>query len=180
MQLDFPIIRMVLYGVLAFWSFILFCLAAARLNYTNHLPRGDPLNGGRSFYDPIVVEVLITTLMTMPFAVFIILSIHKRWEHPVVSTFLAEIVGLSVLWIFWIAGAAGTTSPWGNLGFCQQFEACRVLSALVAFAWLGWFTITALLAFSLLFSIANKAAFEPLHGRWNPRQSQYVDNVVRA
>ena len=26
-----------------------------------------------------------------------ILSIHKRWEHPVYSTFLAEIVGLSVL-----------------------------------------------------------------------------------
>ncbi|KAF8200198.1 hypothetical protein BJ912DRAFT_948260 [Pholiota molesta] len=180
MQLDFPIIRMGLYGLLTFWSFVLFCLAATRLNYTTHLPKGDPLNGGRPFYDPIVVEVLITTLMTMPFSIFIALSIHKRWEHPVVSTFLAEIVGLSVLWIFWIAGAAGTTNPWGALGWCQQFEACRVLSALVAFAWLGWLTLTALLAFSLLFSIANKAAFEPLHGRWNPRQSQYTDNVVRA
>lgn len=146
------------------------------------------------------------------------------------STFLAEIAGLSVLWVFWIAGAAGATvrlsfpppfpsslplppspstapspsappdpspshttpekrtnaslspqHPWGALGFCQQFNACRVLSALVAFAWLGWLTLTLLLAFSLLFSIANKASREPLHGRWNPRASGFGGaSVVRA
>ncbi|KAF8957201.1 hypothetical protein BDZ97DRAFT_119277 [Flammula alnicola] len=180
MQFDLPIIRMALYGALLLFSFILFCLAATRLNYTNHLPKGDPLNHGRNFYDPIVVEVLITTLLTMPWAIFIGLSIHKRYENPYVSTFLAEIIGLSVLWTFWIAGAAGSSQPWGNLSFCQQFEACRVLSALVGFAWLGWITLSCILGLSLLFTIANKAMSEPLHGRWNPRESQYVDNVVRV
>ncbi|KJA26573.1 hypothetical protein HYPSUDRAFT_63831 [Hypholoma sublateritium FD-334 SS-4] len=172
---------MSLYAALVFWSFVLFCLSAARLGYTTHLPRGDPLNNGHSFYDPIVVEILFTTLITIPWAVVMIMSIHKRWEHPVYSTFVAEIVGLSVLWVFWIVGAGGATHPWGALGFCQQFNACRVLSALVAFAWLGWLTLSLLLAFSLLFSIANKAAREPLHGRWNPRASGVGGaSVVRA
>lgn len=34
----------------AFFTFILFCLTAARLNYTSNLPPGDPLNGGRNFH----------------------------------------------------------------------------------------------------------------------------------
>jgi len=181
MQVDFPNIRIGLYGVLLFWSLILFCLAAARLDYTMHLPRGDPLNGGHDFYDPIIAEVVVTTLLTIPWAVLMILSIHKRWEHPVYSTFLAEIAGLSVLWVFWIAGAGGSTAPWGNLGFCQEFSACRLLSALVAIVWLGWLTLSLLLAFSLLFSIANKATGEPLHGRWNPRASMFGNaSVVHA
>jgi hypothetical protein len=180
MQLNIPLVRMVLYGILALFSFLLFCLCAARLNYTNHLPKGDPLNGGRSFYDPIVAELLFTTLITMPWCAYIILAIHRRYESGFFTSFLAEIVGLAILWIFWIAGAAGASQIWGNLSWCQEFEACRVLSALMAFAWLGWLTLTALLGFSLLFSIANKATEEPLHGRWNPRQSQYNDNVTRV
>ncbi|KAH9476512.1 hypothetical protein JR316_0010424 [Psilocybe cubensis] len=179
MQVDIPVVRIILYCILLFFTFVLFCLSAARLNYTNHLPPHDPLNNGRSFSDPVVVEILFTTLITMPWAVFVGYSIHKRYEYKSFTTFLVEIVGLSVLWIFWIAGAATASGPWGNLSFCQQFEACRVLSALVAFAWLGWITITVLLGLSLLFSLANKSLFEPFHGRWNPRQSQYGDNVSR-
>ena len=36
-------------------------------------------------------------------------SIHKRYENRYLSTFRGEIIGLSILWIFWIAGAAGAT-----------------------------------------------------------------------
>ena len=57
-----------------------------------------------------------------------------------------------------------------------------MLSALVAFAWLGWITLTLLLAFSLIFSIANKASSELMHGRWNPHASAFssASGVVRA
>ncbi|KIM37779.1 hypothetical protein M413DRAFT_448292 [Hebeloma cylindrosporum] len=177
---DLPTLRIAHYCALVLFSFILFCLSAARLNYTTHLPSNDTLNGGKPFYDPIVVEILLTTLMTIPWSIFIVWSIHKRYENPYLSTFRGEIIGLSILWIFWTAGAAGASHPWGNLSWCQHFEACRVLSALVAFAWLGWVTLTAILALCLLFSIANKALMEPLHGRWNPRQSVYTDNVSRV
>jgi len=36
-------------------------------------------------------------------------SIHKRYENRYISTFLAEIVGLAVLWLFWIGGAGAAT-----------------------------------------------------------------------
>ncbi|KAF9556217.1 hypothetical protein CPC08DRAFT_104736 [Agrocybe pediades] len=172
MQPDIPVIRMCLYGALTLFSFILFCLTAARINYTNHIPKGDPLNRGRNFTDPVAGEILFTTLITMPWSIFMILCIHKRLEKPY-FTFLYEIIGLAILWLFWIGGAAGATTPWGSLGWCQQFEACRILSALVAFAWLGWIVLTALLALTLLFTLANKSMHEQLHGRWNPRESTY-------
>ncbi|KDR78036.1 hypothetical protein GALMADRAFT_224433 [Galerina marginata CBS 339.88] len=180
MAIDLPYLRMGLYGVLVVFSFIVLCLTGVRLNYTNHLPRHDSLNSGRDFSDPVVVELLFSTILTIPWSIFVIWSIHRRYENPIFGTFLTEIIGLTVLWIFWVSGAAAATTPWGSLSWCQEFEACRVLSALVAFAWLGWVTITVLLGLSLLFTVANKAMTEPLHGRWNPRESQFVDNVVRA
>jgi hypothetical protein len=176
MNLDFPLIRLFLYFTLGLFSIVLFCLCAARLHYTTHLPGGDPLNGGAAFYDPIVVELLFTTIMTVPWCIFIMHSIHKRAENRLVSTFRGELIGLSILWLFWLVGAAIASSMWGDLTFCQSFHACRLLSALVAFSWLGWIVITAILGVNILFSFANKALKEPLHGRWDPRTSHYYDN----
>jgi len=156
---------------LGLFSFILFALSAARIHYTTHLPRGDPLNGGNDFYDPVVAELLFTTLITMAWSGFIIYCIHRRVENKYVHTFRGELIGLAVLWLFWIAGAAVASSFWGNLGWCQQFEACRLLTALVAFSWLGWLVLTAIIGISLMFTIANRAFTEPLHGRWDPRAS---------
>jgi hypothetical protein len=45
--------------------------------------------------------------------------------------------------------------------------------ALIGFAWLGWLVVLVLLGLNLMFAIANKAWLEPLHGRWDPRVSQY-------
>jgi len=169
-----------MYGLLAFFSLLVLCLSAARLQYTTHLPKGDPLNSGRPFYDPIVAEILFTVLLTIPWCIFIAYSIHKRYENPYLSTFLGEVIGLAVLWIFWIVGAATASTMWGNLGWCRAFEACRILSALVAFSWLGWLVLSLLLGFSVLFSFANKGFMDPLHGRWNPRESRYPDTVNRV
>jgi len=169
-----------MYGLLALFSFLVLCLSAARLQYTTHLPNDDPLNHGRSFYDPIVAEILFTVLLTIPWCAFVIYSIHKRYENPYLSTFLGEVIGLSVLWLFWIVGASVASTMWGNLGWCQTFQACQILSTLVAFSWLGWLVLSLLLGFSLLFSFANKGFMDPLHGRWNPRESRYPDTVNRV
>jgi len=174
MQFDFSIIRVGMYGLLALFSFLVLCLCAARLQYTTHLP-----NNGGSFYDPIIAEILFTMLLSIPWSIFMMYSIYKRYENPYLSTFLGEIIGLSVLGLFWIVGAAIASSMWGNIEWCQTFEACRILSALLAFSWLGWLVLSLLLGFSLLFSFANKGFMDPLHGRWNPRESRYPDSVVK-
>lgn len=174
MQFDFSIIRVGMYGLLALFSFLVLCLSAARLQQTSLS------NNQGSFYDPIIVEILFTMVLAIPWCIFIMYSIYKRYENPYLSTFLGEIIGLSVLWLFWIVGTAIATSMWGNIELCQTFEACRILSALLAFSWLGWSVLSLLLGFSLLFSFANKGFMDPLHGRWNPRESRYPDTVVRV
>ncbi|KAF8890930.1 hypothetical protein BD779DRAFT_1515271 [Infundibulicybe gibba] len=176
MPFDLPPLRIALYCVLTLFSVVLLGLSAARIHYTTHLPRGDPLNGGKNFYDPIVVELLVTSILTIPWSIFIIISIHKRVESRLVSLFRGEIIGLAVLWLFWLVGAAIATSIWGDLSFCHKYQACRILTALVAFSWMGWIILSIILAVSMLFSLANGALLEPLHGRWDPRASHYRDS----
>ncbi|KAF8663690.1 hypothetical protein AX16_000865 [Volvariella volvacea WC 439] len=174
MSFALPPLRLCLYLALALFSFILFALSAARLHYTTNLPVGDSLNGGIDFYDPVVAELLVTTLFTMIWCGLIIYIMFHRFERKNVTTFAIELGGLAVLWLFWISGAAVASSMWGNLSWCQMYEPCRVLSALVAFCWLGWLVLTALIGVTVMFAAANNAWMEPLHGRWDPRQSKFV------
>ncbi|TFY61810.1 hypothetical protein EVG20_g6916 [Dentipellis fragilis] len=88
-----------------------------------------------------------------------------------VHTFTSELVGLFVLFVFWLVGAAISTSIWGNLTWCRQFMQCRLLTALVAFAWMGWIILFGLFLTSLLHSIANSAFSDPMHGQLYARES---------
>ena len=62
---------------------------------------------------------------------------------------------------------------WGALEWCFSFWQCRVLTALVAFAWMGWAILFALLLMSAMFAIANRAWWDPMHGRYDNRASMY-------
>ncbi|KAJ7780562.1 hypothetical protein DFH07DRAFT_949803 [Mycena maculata] len=185
MAFDLPTLRIASYAILALFSFITFCLTIARLAYTNHLPRGDPLNAGKDFYDPDIVELLITTMMSIAWAGFLIHTIHKRVEDNLVSTFRGELVGLFIVWMFWLVGTAIATTEWGNLGFCQEFQACRILSAIVAFSWLAWVMVTFNFGVSITFILANGAFLEPLHGQWVPGprgdiETQFTERSPRS
>jgi len=41
---------------------------------------------------------------------------------------------------------------------------------------MGWIVIVILLLISIMFAVSNNAFHEPLHGRWDPRESHYYDN----
>ncbi|KAJ3785655.1 hypothetical protein GGU10DRAFT_312511 [Lentinula aff. detonsa] len=142
-------IRVGIYGALLVFSFILLALSCARINYTLHLPRGDPLNGGRDFYDPVIPELIFTTLVTIGWSclmLFLFFSDAVRSRFP--RLYGDELIGLVILWFFWIGGAGAASSIWGDLSFCQQFQACRILSALEVFAWFGWLTLTGIITLS--------------------------------
>jgi len=160
------------------FSLVLFGLCAARLYYTTHLPPYDPLNGGTSFYDPIVAELIFASLLTMLWSPTIAHAVHTRHEYHrrYLFSFLFELVGLGFFFVLWLVGAGVATSFWGDLRFCHQYKACRLLTALVAFAWMGWIVIVILLLISIMFAVSNNAFHEPLHGRWDPRESHYYDN----
>ncbi|KAJ7086147.1 hypothetical protein B0H15DRAFT_845568 [Mycena belliarum] len=167
------IIRTFLYSVFGIFSLVLFGLAAARLRYTTHLPPGDPLNNGANFFDPIVVELLFSALLGMLWSIYAVWTIHRMREDRWIYSFFSEIVVLSILFILYLVGAAIATHIWGDLSFCHQFRACRILTAMLAFAWMSWIVLLCSLVASIFASIANAAFFAPFHGRWNPRESTY-------
>ena len=96
-----------------------------------------------------------------------------------------ELPFLWCLWVLYLVGAALATvslviyvsyrdsnsspllqSLWGDLSFCWQFHACRLLTALVAFSWIGWITISVLWVTTLIYAFTNNAWKLPSHGRW--------------
>ncbi|KAF9069998.1 hypothetical protein BDP27DRAFT_1293065 [Rhodocollybia butyracea] len=170
---DFPALRISLYSALAIFSIVLLGLAGARIHYTTHLSPDDPLNHGSDFYDPIVAELIATSSLAILWSWFIIHCIHKRHENRFISTFLGEFIGLFVLWLMYLVGAAIATTFWGNLAFCQVFIQCRTLTALVAFAWMNFIIMTFIFIVDIAFVVANGGLREPLHGRWDPRASHY-------
>ncbi|EIW75022.1 hypothetical protein CONPUDRAFT_132619 [Coniophora puteana RWD-64-598 SS2] len=181
------IFRSFLYIVLFIFSIVLMSLCAVRIHYTEHLSPFDPLNDGVRFYDPIVALLLATSLLTILWSAFVGHTIHGRHERRIIGTFLHEFLGLGVLFILWLVGAAIATvtsnvptllTRWGNLSSCWHYSTCRILTALLAFAWLGWIVVLALLLTTLLFALANRAWNEQMHGRWDPRATRYRDSRV--
>ncbi|EKM49041.1 uncharacterized protein PHACADRAFT_265891 [Phanerochaete carnosa HHB-10118-sp] len=146
-------------------------LSAARIHYTLHIPPGDPLNRGVDFYDPIVAELLATSAITVLWVPWVVSIITRTYDYGIVSTFLSETIGLFILFVLWLVGAAIATSSWGNLAWCHIYLPCRVLTALVAFAWMSFIMVFVLLIISVMFSIANRAFKQPMHGRYDPRSS---------
>ncbi|KAI0751917.1 hypothetical protein C8Q80DRAFT_1098279 [Daedaleopsis nitida] len=163
------IIRLPLYIILWVFSALLFILTCVRLGYTLHLPRGDPLNGGVNFYDPIVVELLVCSLLTLS-SIPLVLG----WVPPIylsrssTSNNLLELSALSFLWLLWLIGCCVSTSIWPSLAFCYQFEPCRVLTAMMAFAWLGWTALVGLIIVAILNSVqkTRSASSRPLVVEW--------------
>ncbi|KAM5542531.1 hypothetical protein V8D89_003990, partial [Ganoderma adspersum] len=150
------------------FSALLFILAAVRLNYTLHLPRGDPLNGGRDFYDPIVAELLVVSLMTLG-TIPLVMGWVPRFNFvaSTASRNLFELSGLSVLWLLWLVGCVVSTSIWPSLSFCAQFETCRVLTAMMAFAWLGWIVLVCLVVVAILSAVSKvRPTRSPMMVEW--------------
>jgi hypothetical protein len=64
-----------------------------------------------------------------------------------------------------------TQSFWGNLGWCQQYSPCRLLTGLVAIAWIGWVLLLLLLGVALVHTFIHRAWTEPMHGHFYPCDS---------
>ncbi|PCH42806.1 hypothetical protein WOLCODRAFT_89997 [Wolfiporia cocos MD-104 SS10] len=172
-------IRTALYVTLFIFSAVLIGLTAARLHYTTHLKWWDPLDGGVPFYDPIVAELLASACISLLWSLFAlhVLFPSSRYEYGVFSSFAAEMVGLFILFLLWLVGAAIASTMWGNLGWCHIYEPCRLLTALVAFAWLGWIMLLFLLFINVLFAVINRALLWQMHGRYNPHASAFSRTV---
>ncbi|KAF8466804.1 hypothetical protein DFH94DRAFT_676220 [Russula ochroleuca] len=166
-----PIVRIALYCILWILSLVLLGLSAARIHYTENLSPSDPLNGGQHFYDPVIAELLATSIIVMLWSMFAVHAIYMRCNQLVIHTFGVECIVLSMIWMMWFTGTAIATSFWGNLGWCQQYSPCRLLTGLVAIAWIGWVLLLLLLGVALVHTFIHRAWTEPMHGHFYPCDS---------
>ncbi|KAH8093095.1 hypothetical protein BXZ70DRAFT_439263 [Cristinia sonorae] len=172
-------IRSFLYVLLWLFAAVLLGLSAQRLHYTTHLPLGDPLNQGRNFYDPIIAELVAASALTLLWVPFVIHVIHRNQDYGYAGTFAGELVGQFILFVMWLVGAAIATTTWGDLAWCRSaYQQCRILTALVAFAWMGFIVLFTLTIISFLLAVSNEAFGKPLHGRYDPRSSAYGSRRV--
>jgi len=163
--------RFVCYLALWVFSAVTLGMAAARLHYTLHLPAHDPLNHGVDFYDPIIAEIIATAGLTLLFTPLLIVRIHKRHDHGFLSTFGGELVGLIILFVLWIVGAAIATQQWGRLNWCHMYSACRLLTAIVAFTWMSWIMTLFLTVSCIWYIVRNDGFTQPVHGRYYPERN---------
>lgn len=166
--------RVFCYVLLWVFSAATLGMTAARLHYTLHIPPRDPLNGGVNFYDKIIAEILATAGITMLLAPILIVRIHRRHDHGFMSTFGGELIGLLLIFILWIVGAAIATENWGNLGWCHRYGACRLLTAIVAFTWMSWIMVFFLTLACLTYIIRHNGFSHPVHGRYYPDEMRQV------
>jgi len=87
------------------------------------------------------------------------------------STFGGELIGLIILFILWIVGAAIATQQWGDLGWCRSFSTCRLLTAIVAFTWMSWIMTLFLTIGCIWYIVRNDGFTQPVHGRYYPERN---------
>jgi len=169
MNLSVYYARFYLYYSLLLWSLLLFALSIARLSYTTHIPRGDPLNGGRNFYDPSVAALLATSILSLLYTPFILWVLRTEWMHRVITLVYTEVAAASVLWIVLLGSTAAATNVWPDLSFCVQFRACTNLQAMIAFGWLAWISLSLILLITVVSAYRSQAWKEHVHGLWSDR-----------
>ncbi|KAF5364464.1 hypothetical protein D9758_010705 [Tetrapyrgos nigripes] len=131
-------VRTFLYVVLIAFSAVLLGLSAARIHYTMTLHGEDALTlpGIAPYFEPILAEVIATTGASILWSVFILFGTFT--SRPLIRLLRDELLILLVLWLLWIAGAAVVSAIYLPIGWCQEFSYCRIIAALVGFAWMGW------------------------------------------
>ncbi|KAK0473424.1 hypothetical protein IW261DRAFT_693645 [Armillaria novae-zelandiae] len=153
---NYTLRRVILYALLWPMAVILLGLTAYRIHFTK---------GQGAGYQPIVVELLVASIFTLlwvPLAMFMIFAerasssrdnnASTSRSHPKHLPF--ELLGLGILWLLWLVGAVYTTNrvlPGHN--WCAfSGKQCNILTAILAFAWIGWSLLTLLGILALMHS----------------------------
>jgi len=170
-----PLIRLVLYLLLGLWSFFLFIFCVVRLAYTlTPRAKGDLMNG-LPFYDGSVVELLVSSILGFGFSIFMCTTIRSRKTSGYSSRNWFEVSFLFLLWMLWLGGASAASAVWPDLSWCIMFSPCRVLQALMGWAWLGWLCLTFLFLPTLWIVAAARNWDDNFFDTWNYNRTAHVD-----
>ncbi|KAF4623247.1 hypothetical protein D9613_002330 [Agrocybe pediades] len=163
----FHILRLLNWILIFMCSVVLLGLTAWRIHYTKTLAMGDILTTRSHFFDPIIAELLATSILGFLFSLWFISAIMARVGRGPLGRYSSELASLFILFVMFLVGAAITTHKWSNLKFCRgSFKVCRMLETIKAFSHILW--ILSLLG--MLYTFLNMrqrrhAVNGPVHGR---------------
>lgn len=156
------------------WVFIFCCssvmlgLTADRIHYTKTLHGGDVLTSRQTpFYDPIVVELLVTSCLAILASLWFSALIIGGVAVAGLGTYAFEQVCMWILWVMFLVGSAIFVHKFPHLKFCRgSHRFCGILETIKAFSFILWI----LLLFLITASIANMFMnhhdlMGPVHGR---------------
>ncbi|KAF8200194.1 hypothetical protein BJ912DRAFT_1019977 [Pholiota molesta] len=131
-------VRSFLHFFLFACSSVLLGLTAYRVHYTKALKDGDILTSSSHFYDPIIVELLVTSCLAIIFCLWLSVAVLTPLGGPL-GSFASEHVMIWIIWVMFLVGAAITTHKWNNLKWCRgSHRPCRILETIKAFSWICW------------------------------------------
>ncbi|KAF8663696.1 hypothetical protein AX16_000871 [Volvariella volvacea WC 439] len=152
-----PAIRAIFWGLTWVFSAIVLGLTASRIHFTKTFRGIDPVSGNTShFYDPIIVELLVTACLVLLGApVFMLLAATAEG----IGAVYAELVFAFIVWVMYLVGSAIATHFWHGLGRCWSLRICKIITATLAFIWTSWAFITFILvAIPIWFVIRRRRA----------------------
>jgi len=148
--------RMVLYSVVWIFSVILIGLTSSRIHFTHQQPIG--------FFEPVTAEILSASIISLIWATFMILFLVARTGGVVASYFTENVMNF-IIWVLYLVGTAIFSHKFAHIGHCRRFaEQCRVITAIMAFAWINWAFFTFLILISLgHMASAGASVFSPMY-----------------
>ncbi|KAF8636090.1 hypothetical protein AX17_003795 [Amanita inopinata Kibby_2008] len=137
--MGYALARIILYVLVFCFSAVLIGLTGRRINFTRSQPIG--------FHDPIVVDILVTSALALMWSAVWIIALLARIGG--IFSFLLETLGLALIWIFYLVANSIASNKFAHLGGCRSTNICKVLTAMLAFAWINWVTILFLILISI-------------------------------
>ncbi|KAF9018370.1 hypothetical protein BDZ89DRAFT_1140044 [Hymenopellis radicata] len=150
--------RLPIYAVYClFWiiSCVELGLTAYRVHLTEH----------QGSIEPIMVELIVSSSLAIfwiPIASLMLMgdpeATHTRSKRIVPI----EVAGACVLWVMWLVGAVYTTNkilPGKNYCVAGGKE-CHILTAILAFSWMGWSLLSIVIVMGLMHLAATRTPKE--------------------
>ena len=81
------------------------------------------------------------------------------------ASFFIENVMNFIIWVLYLVGNAIFSHKFAHIGHCRRFaEQCRVITGIMAFAWINWAFFTFLIVISLAhMATAGATVFSPMY-----------------
>ncbi|TFK26989.1 hypothetical protein FA15DRAFT_614903 [Coprinopsis marcescibilis] len=152
-------VRAGLHGLLWCCAVVLLGLTAYRVRYTKHRREPDVLTDRTRYYDPIIVELLVTSALAIIGSLFFLITLAGRKRAGGLSSFAGEQVYLFIIMVMFLVGAAITTHKWLHLKWCRShYRVCSVLETVKAFSFICFGLACLLILFGIIDLILTRSS----------------------